>query len=59
MLLALCALVTLAQFHDIVIRNGRVIVPESGLDAIRNVGIRAGKIAAISRNLLKNSQRHL
>ena len=34
--------------YEIAIRNGRVVDPESGLDAIRNVGIRAGKIAAIS-----------
>jgi dihydroorotase len=34
--------------YDIAILNGRVMDPESGLDAIRNVGIRAGKIAAIS-----------
>jgi len=34
--------------YDIAILNGRVMDPESGLDAIRNVGIRAGKIATIS-----------
>src|SRR5689334_11655686 len=34
--------------HDVVIRGGRVMDPESGLDAIRDVGITAGKIAAIS-----------
>ncbi|MBI3209206.1 MAG: amidohydrolase family protein [Candidatus Solibacter usitatus] len=37
-----------AQQYDIVIRNGRVLDPESRLDAVRNVGIRNGKIAAIS-----------
>ena len=36
------------ETYDITILNGRVMDPESGLDAIRNVGIRAGKIAAIS-----------
>ncbi len=36
------------EAYDIAILNGRVMDPESGLDAIRNVGIRAGKIAAIS-----------
>lgn len=36
------------ETYDIAILNGRVIDPESGLDAVRNVGIRAGKIAAIS-----------
>src|SRR6266852_3444687 len=36
------------EAYDIAILNGRVMDPESGLDAARNVGIRAGKIAAIS-----------
>jgi N-acyl-D-aspartate/D-glutamate deacylase len=34
--------------YDIVITNGRVIDPESGLDAVRSVGIRDGRIAAVS-----------
>ena len=38
----------LAQPHDIVLKGGRVIDPESKLDAVRNVGIRNGKIVAIS-----------
>lgn len=38
---------------DIVIANGRVMDPESGLDAIRNVGIIGGKIRAISANPLQ------
>ena len=33
---------------DVVIANGRVIDPESRLDAVRSIGIRDGKIAAIS-----------
>ncbi len=37
-----------AQTYDIVLSNGRVMDPESGLDAIRNVGIRGRSIAAIS-----------
>lgn len=36
-----------AQTFDLVIANGRVIDPESGLDAVRNVGVRNGTIAAI------------
>jgi dihydroorotase len=36
------------ETYDIAILNGRVMDPESGLDAIRNVGIRAGKILATS-----------
>ncbi len=34
--------------YDIVILGGRVMDPESGIDALRNVGIRQGKIAVIS-----------
>src|ERR1700684_624134 len=37
-----------AQTYDLVISGGRVMDPESGLDAVRNVGVRDGKIAAIS-----------
>ena len=33
---------------DLVIRGGRVIDPETGLDAVRNVGIAGGRIAAVS-----------
>jgi N-acyl-D-aspartate/D-glutamate deacylase len=39
--------------YDVVIANGRVMDPESGLDAPRNVGITAGKISAISGAPLK------
>lgn len=38
----------LAQPFDIAINHGRIIDPESGLDAIRHVGIRGGAIAVIS-----------
>jgi N-acyl-D-aspartate/D-glutamate deacylase len=38
---------------DIVLANGRVMDPESNTDAIRYVGIREGKIAAISTRPLR------
>ena len=38
--------------YDIVISGGRVMDPESGLDAIRNVGISGGKVAAITASPL-------
>ncbi len=41
-----------AQTFDVVISGGRVIDPETGLDAIRNVGITGGKIGAISESPL-------
>lgn len=37
-----------ADSFDLVLANGRVMDPESGLDAIRQVGIRDGAVAAIS-----------
>jgi adenine deaminase len=36
------------QDYDVVIVNGRVMDSETGLNAVRNVGINAGKIAVIS-----------
>ncbi len=44
-----------ASGYDIVIANGRVMDPESGLDAVRNLGISGGKIRAISVELLKGT----
>ena len=47
--LLLCAAFSAAaQPFDLVIANGRVMDPESGLDAVRHVGIRGGKIEALS-----------
>jgi N-acyl-D-aspartate/D-glutamate deacylase len=40
------------QTFDLVIRGGRVIDPETGLDAVRQVGITGGRIAAISADPL-------
>ncbi|WP_077342412.1 amidohydrolase family protein [Pseudocolwellia agarivorans] len=40
--------VSLANNYDLVIKNGRVIDPETGLDAKRWIGISAGKITKIS-----------
>jgi N-acyl-D-aspartate/D-glutamate deacylase len=37
-----------AQQYDIVIEGGRVMDPETGLDAVRNVGIHEGRIARVS-----------
>ena len=36
---------------DLVLRGGRVIDPESGLDAVRDVAIAAGRIAAVGASL--------
>ena len=37
-----------AQQYDVVVEGGRVMDPETGLDAVRNVGIRDGRIAKLS-----------
>src|SRR5215475_620346 len=44
----LSPLLALSQTYDVVIQGGRVIDPETGLDAVRNVGIAQGKIRKIS-----------
>ena len=41
------------QEYDLVIRGGRVMDPESELDAIRNVGISEGKIHAVTTRELR------
>ena len=41
-----------AQQYDLVLEGGRVMDPETGLDGVRNVGIRDGKIARISPQAL-------
>jgi dihydroorotase len=42
-----------AQPFDLVVAGGRVIDPESGLDAVRHVGLRGGRIAAVSATPLR------
>ena len=50
--LALClasaATLATAQQYDLVLEGGRVLDPETHLDAVRNVGIRDGKIVRIT-----------
>ena len=41
-----------AQQYDLVLEGGRVMDPETGLDAVRNVGIREGKVVRISSEAL-------
>ena len=41
-----------AKVYDVVILNGRVMDPESKLDAVRNIGITGGRISAISAKAL-------
>jgi dihydroorotase len=45
-----------SESFDLVLAGGRVLDPESKLDAVRNLGIRAGRIAAISEAPLMGSE---
>src|SRR5664279_3206034 len=51
-LLSFFTAVVTAQQFDLVLEGGRVMDPETGVDAIRNVGIRDGKIGRISSEAL-------
>ena len=50
--LALSSTIVCAQQYDVVLEGGRVMDPETGLDAMRNVGIRDAKIVRISPEAL-------
>lgn len=52
LLLALSTTIAPAQQYELVIEGGRAMDPETGLDAVRNVGIRDGKIVRISAEAL-------
>ena len=45
-----------AQDYDLVIANGRVVDPETGLDGIRHLGINAGTIKSISSKPLMGAK---
>lgn len=42
-----------SERFDLVILNGRIIDPESSLDAVRNLGIRGGEIVAITEDSIR------
>jgi N-acyl-D-aspartate/D-glutamate deacylase len=52
-ILALSANNTAEEYFDVVVLQGRVMDPESGRDAVRNVGIQGGKIRRITGKMLK------
>ena len=52
-----CALAGAQPAYDLVLSGGRVMDPESGLDAVRNVAIVDGRIAAISADHLDGRRR--
>ncbi|TWT60940.1 amidohydrolase family protein [Rubinisphaera italica] len=48
--------IIMAADYDLVILNGRVMDPETKLDAVRNVGIKDGKISAITTESIKGKE---
>ena len=50
------AVPTFAQDYDLVINNGRVIDPETLFDDIANVGIKDGRIVAITKEALTGAE---
>jgi dihydroorotase len=44
-------LATLTPAFDVVVKGGRVIDPKNGVDAVRDIGIRKGRIAALAPKL--------
>jgi cytosine/adenosine deaminase-related metal-dependent hydrolase len=53
LLLALLSLPAVASDYTLVINNGRVMDPESGLDAIRHLGLKGDTIVAVSEQPLE------
>jgi N-acyl-D-aspartate/D-glutamate deacylase len=45
-----------AQDYDLVILNGRVIDPETMLDAVLNVGVKDGKIVVITQDAIRGAE---
>src|SRR5436189_479760 len=56
---SLFAAVAFAQepSYDLILKGGHVIDPKNGVDAVRDVGIRGGKIAAVEANLAPRAAR--
>ena len=54
--LCLAAAALAQQPYDLVVTGGRVMDPESKLDAVRNIGIRDGKVVAIRSTPLSGKQ---
>ena len=50
------ALPAMAADYDLVIKNGRVMDPETNFDGVRNVGIKDGKISLITEKDIKGKE---
>ena len=47
---------SIAQHYDLVVLNGRVIDPETMLDDVLNVGVKDGKITAITEDNIQGKE---
>jgi hypothetical protein len=47
---------TLSDHFDLVINNGRVMDPQTGFDGVRNVGVKDGKIVAITDKAIQGTE---
>ena len=57
LVLTLClSSMAIAKDYDVVILNGRVMDPETNFDGVRNVGIKDGRIAAITKKEIKGKE---
>ena len=56
MVLAFLVAPSAGQDYDLVILKGRVMDPETNLDAVRNVGVRNGKIAVITEDAISGTE---
>jgi N-acyl-D-aspartate/D-glutamate deacylase len=56
LMMALCAIASAQADYDLVIQGGRVIDPETSLDAVRDVGIRGNQIVALSEKPLSGKR---
>ncbi len=54
--LIVCGPVFAQVAYDVVIRGGRVVDPETSLDAVRDIGIQGNRIAAVSEHPLSGSR---
>ncbi len=52
----LFAVSSFSQSYDLVLKGGRVMDPETGLDAVRNVGIQAGAITIVTENNIEGTR---
>lgn len=50
------AVPAMAADYDLVILNGRVMDPETKYDAVANVGVKAGRIAVITKDKIKGKE---